>query len=547
MSSEQTITQRLRGMRSDSIRSKILWFALLATLLPSLATAWLSYVETRRSRTAEAAGALASASSQTARELDLWIKERRYDLRVFASSYEVTENLERLQRTGGRSSSPRLSGYLNSIRERFPNYSELLILDTRGRVVASTGERPGRIELPAGWQSRLHADDFVVGTPYWNTDARRPEVLLAVTIAAPQGGSLGAITAKADLSTLAPTMGRFAAGKSSRTYVATGTGRLIVGSLDASQNLIDQTYPIDSLRTLAERDGEPAELLGAQGDEVIASMRRVPGIDWIVVAETPSAHVFAELARLRTVTLLIVGGMLLVATALGYSLGLFIVRPLDRLTRGAAKVASGDLDVDLPVATGGEVGYLTQVFNNMVSRLRDGHRELERLSVTDPLTGLYNRRRMMEALENEARRARRLNHPFTVMMADVDHFKPYNDQYGHPAGDLVLKRVAAILLDSTRDVDFVARYGGEEFFVLMPETEIEAAAEIADAVRRRLAAERLPAGQITLSFGLAEFPSHGDCPETLIAVADAALYQAKREGRDQVVVARTTAQLTAAG
>jgi diguanylate cyclase (GGDEF)-like protein len=546
MSSEQTITKRMRGMGSDSIRSKILWFALLATLLPSLATAWLSYVETRRSLTAEAAGALASASTQTARELDLWIKERRYDLRVFASSYEVTENLERLKRTGTRLP-PRLAGYLNSIRERFPDYSELTILDTRGSVVASTSEHPGPIDLPDGWQNRLHADDFVVGKPYWNKAAKRPEVRLAVPIAAPQGGSLGAIAAKADLSALAPTLRRFAAGRSSRTYVATDTGRLIVGSIGVSQGLIDQVYPAEAIRTLAERNGEPAELRGAQGDEVIASLQRVPGVDWIVVAETPSTEVFAELRRLRNVTLLIVVGMLLVASTLGYSLGLFIVRPLDRLTRGAAKVAGGDLDVDLPVATGGEVGYLTQVFNNMVSRLRDGHRELERLSVTDPLTGLYNRRRMMEAVENEVRRARRLDHPFTVLMADVDHFKPYNDQYGHPAGDVVLKRVAAILLDSTRDVDLVARYGGEEFFVLMPETEIEAAAEIADAVRRRLAAERLPAGHITLSFGLAEFPSHGDSGEALIAVADAALYQAKRKGRDQVVVARTTAQLTAAG
>lgn len=546
MSSEQTITQRLRGMRSDSIRSKILWFALLATLLPSLATAWLSYAETRRSVTAEAAGALASASTQTARDLDLWIKERRYDLRVFASSYEVSENLERLQRTGARFS-PRLAGYLNSIRERFPDYSELTILDTRGRVVASTSERPGPIDFPSGWQGRLHADDFVVGKPYWNEATKRPEVRLAVPIAAPQGGALGAIAAKADLSALAPTLQRFAAGEASQTYVATDKGRLIVGSIDVSRNLTDQFYPAESIRTLVERSGQPAELRGAQGNAVIASMRRVPGIDWIVVTETPSTVVFAELTRLRNVTLVIVAGMLLVASALGYLLGLFIVKPLDRLTRGAAKVAGGDLDVDLPVATGGEVGYLTQVFNNMVSRLRDGRRELERLSVTDPLTGLYNRRRMMEVLENEVRRARRLNHPFTVLMADVDHFKPYNDQYGHPAGDVVLKRVAAILLDSTRDVDFVARYGGEEFFVLMPETEIEAAAEIADAVRRRLAAERLPAGHVTLSFGLAEFPSHGDSGEALIAVADGALYQAKREGRDQVVVAGTAARLTAAG
>jgi diguanylate cyclase (GGDEF)-like protein len=545
MSTEQTITQRLRGMGSDSIRTKILWFALLATLLPSLATAWFSYAETKRSLSAEASSALSSASTQTARELDLWIKERRYDLRVFASSYEVTENLERLSKTAR--SSQRLSGYLNSIRERFPDYSELSILDPRGRVVASTAARSGPTELPGGWQSRLQADDFVIGTPYWNTAAKRPEVLLAVPVGSPQGGLLGAITAKADLSTLTPTLRRFAAGESSRTYVAAEDGRLIVGSVDASENLMDSSYPAVSVRALAERDGEPAEFASVQGETVIGSVRRVPGLDWIVVAETPSAEAFKELTRLRNVTLLIVSGMLLVASALGYSLGLFIVRPLDRLTRGAAKVASGDLDVDLPVATGGEVGYLTEVFNNKVSRLRTGRRELERLSVTDPLTALYNRRRLVEALDNEVRRARRLNHPFTVMMADVDHFKPYNDQYGHPAGDVVLKRVAAILLDSTRDVDFVARYGGEEFFVLMPETEIEAAAEIAHAVRRRLAAEKLPAGQITLSFGLAEFPSHGESGEALIAVADAALYQAKREGRDQVVVARTAAHVTAAG
>ena len=352
---------------------------------------------------------------------------------------------------------------------------------------------------------------------------------------------------KVDLRSLTATLRRFAAGDSSRVYVTTGAGKLIVGSLDSASNLMHLGYPAETIRTLVARNGAPAEFSSVSGEQVIGSLRRVPGLDWLVVAETPSAEVFRELARLRNVTLLIVAGMLLVAGVLGYALGLFIVRPLDRLTRGAAKVAGGDLEVDLPVATGGEVGYLTQVFNNMVSRLRAGHRELERLSVTDPLTGLYNRRRMMEVLEDEVRRSRRLKHPFTVLMADVDHFKRYNDAHGHPAGDVVLKRVAAILRDSTRDVDFVARYGGEEFFVLMPEMQIDVATEIADAVRRRLAAERLPAGTITLSFGLAEFPSHGESGETLIAVADAALYQAKRDGRDQVVSARSTAHLSAAG
>jgi diguanylate cyclase (GGDEF)-like protein len=178
----------------------------------------------------------------------------------------------------------------------------------------------------------------------------------------------------------------------------------------------------------------------------------------------------------------------------------------------------------------------------MVARLRDSRQALEQLSATDPLTGLFNRRRMMEALENEVRRSRRLKHTFAVIMADVDYFKRYNDAHGHPAGDAVLKRLAEVLRETTRDVDLVARYGGEEFFVLMPETEGEGAADVADRVRERLAAEQLPGGGVTLSFGVAEFPAHGDSGETLIAIADAALYQAKREGRDRVVVAPGAAE-----
>jgi len=214
-----------------------------------------------------------------------------------------------------------------------------------------------------------------------------------------------------------------------------------------------------------------------------------------------------------------------------------IVRPLTRLAQAAGTVAKGDLDVGLPVTTGGEVGYLTEVFNNMVARLRESRTELERLSVTDPLTGLFNRLRLMEALENEVRRSRRLHHQFTVVMADVDLFKKYNDEFGHPAGDLVLKRAAAIMREASRDVDFVARYGGEEFLIMMPETELEGGAQFAERIRKKLATERLPDGKITLSLGIAAFPMHGDTADQLIAEADAALYLAKRAGGDRVIAA----------
>jgi diguanylate cyclase (GGDEF)-like protein len=211
-------------------------------------------------------------------------------------------------------------------------------------------------------------------------------------------------------------------------------------------------------------------------------------------------------------------------------------------------VAAGNLDVDLPVLSGGEVGYLTEVFNNMVVRLRQGHQaldaanetlrrkneELETLSVTDGLTGLHNRRRLMESLADEVRRSQRLKHSFSVLMVDVDHFKKYNDSFGHLAGDGVLARVATLLREATREVDDVARYGGEEFLVMLPETGMTEALEIAERVRARVAAEVFPGRRITVSIGVSEFPLYGNTPELVIAAADEALYEAKREGRDRV-------------
>src|SRR5439155_12384919 len=134
---------------------------------------------------------------------------------------------------------------------------------------------------------------------------------------------------------------------------------------------------------------------------------------------------------------------------------------------------------------------LTEVLNDIFARLHESRAELEHLSVTDALTGLYNRLRMMESLENEVRRSRRLHHRFSVVMADVDLFKQYNDDYGHPAGDVVLKRVAAIMREASRDVDFVARYGGEEFLIMLPEREIEGATQFAERMRNKLASEPL--------------------------------------------------------
>ncbi|HEX7237738.1 MAG TPA: diguanylate cyclase [Gammaproteobacteria bacterium] len=544
--SESTnITRRLGVLRPDSIRIKILVLAVLATLVPSVGTAWISYLENKRALEAKATEELFSVSAQTARELDLWAKERRYDLRVFASSYEITENIEGTARGNAESARRRVTDYLKSVSARFGDYDELVIFAPNGRVVASSGDGPG-VELPPDWEERFRTADFVTGAPYWDADDNRAEMVVAVPIVATGPRVLGTLAAEVNLLGLVETLRGFAPGDSGFTSLLTADGHLIVSSAGGSAEDSQLRYAPETIRAQIDGNGTPVEFTDLRGEQVLGSMRSVPALDWIVVAAIPSAEVYGQLVRMRVVTLSIVAGTLLIAAVLGYALGLIIVRPLDRLTRAASKVAAGDLEVELVDTKGGEVGYLTEVFRDMVARLRTTHDELERLSVTDPLTGLDNRRRMMESLQNEVMRSRRLEHVFSVMMVDVDHFKSYNDQHGHQAGDEALKRVATVLRGAMRDVDVLARYGGEEFFVLMPETAADAAAELAKRVRSALANHSPPAGPITLSFGIAAYPGNGLNGEALIGAADEALYEAKRAGRDRVVVARGAERAKAA-
>lgn len=158
---------------------------------------------------------------------------------------------------------------------------------------------------------------------------------------------------------------------------------------------------------------------------------------------------------------------------------------------------------------------------------------LEQLSVTDPLTGVANRRRLEEVLDAEWQRARTAESPISFAMIDIDHFKQYNDHFGHAAGDRCLQRVAARVRQHVRDTDLVARYGGEEFAVVMPGVNLEAA--VAAAERLRTAVMTLPERDVTVSIGVATTaPASGGGWPQLVESADAELYRAKRGGRNQV-------------
>ncbi|MBI2887236.1 MAG: diguanylate cyclase [Chloroflexi bacterium] len=300
------------------------------------------------------------------------------------------------------------------------------------------------------------------------------------------------------------------------------------------------------------------------------------------------------LVREGLLTLLLIagsGGVLLLA-ALYWELERLVLKPLSFLQRHAAAIASGDLGARTQLRRKDEVGQLAQSFDHMAAaleqrqaenlrlqtELRERYEEAEQRAVHDPLTNLYNHRHFYERLNQELARARRFNQTVSVLFCDIDHFKRVNDAYGHQTGDLVLRTVAEALTEHLRDIDIVARYGGEEFAVILPSTGAEDAYEVAERARHQVAARAIhvPLRQVlpldgsshksvtgdgscksqedychegdktiavTLSIGVASYPSDADLATDLVHDADLAMYHAKRLGRNQVQTHREVRDL----
>lgn len=254
--------------------------------------------------------------------------------------------------------------------------------------------------------------------------------------------------------------------------------------------------------------------------------------------------------------------ILIVAAWMFYMLGL----PLNRITKHIRKITDGDLDVeDIDVGNRkDELGQLSKAFNTMHDTIKrqikelNAHRDileqevkertkdleevnkkLELISKTDELTGLPNRREMNETIANEMGRSSRTHKPFCFIFIDIDHFKNINDTYGHACGDVILKSVAQTIRGLLRKYDVFARYGGEEFLTLLPETDLEGAAVVAERFRKQI--EKMTVRyadftiKITITLGVAKFDDRLGADRS-IQMADKALYQGKEGGRNRVIV-----------
>lgn len=222
----------------------------------------------------------------------------------------------------------------------------------------------------------------------------------------------------------------------------------------------------------------------------------------------------------------------------------------DVRSQAAMQLKSGDHIIGVMVIASANYRELTpaelerlQVIGNQSSlSLQNAllHGELERLSVTDRLTELYNHGYFHQRLDEEMGRAMRFRHDLSLIMLDIDNFKDFNDTYGHPRGDKVLQAVSGIIRNNLREMDVAARYGGEEFVIVLPETDSQGALAVAERIREGVDEYGFVGGEDiapihkSISVGVATFPVHADCASRLIEAADRAMYAAKRDGKNRV-------------
>lgn len=549
----------LKVSRVQSIKTKILAFALLATIVPSLILGGLFYLQNSQLLESKISNAMRNASVQAGGKLELWLKERFYDLRVFASSYVISENVSRLYTEPSSKIQALITlnhvrDYLQSVCDKFAVYDELVLINLSGRALVTSGGAASDRHLPIPWTDRLAAGQPIFSDSSFDPRTGRRYLFIAEPIKASEGHAVGYLAAKINLNAIGFILKEQCLGGIDELYLVDAKNRLMVSSRTIPKQFLRNNPPVTIPGGKQRRSTLPVSYAGFRGTNVVGMATPVPEMRWVIVAEMEHQNAYAELVQLRRITLALVSGLMLGIGILAYLFGHSLVLPVRRLSSEAARVAGGNLDVDIPVTGLSEVSYLTQVFNHMVSSLRhnreklsaanqalrETNKELHQLSITDGLTGLLNRKHIMELLDREISRSQRYGHPLTILLLDVDHFKQVNDTYGHLTGDEVMRRLSDVLRAIVREVDFIGRYGGEEFLILLPESDTPGGAETAERIRQKVQELEIIADQkkvaVTVSIGISSYPRLGADAHAVICSADNALYRAKSEGRNRVVV-----------
>ena len=491
-------------------------------------------------------------------ELDDWLEQRLREAGRWSASFVVYEGVESLSRPGSERVREDLRDYLVSVLGHYRVYESLFIVDLRGEVVAATREErleewardllePGGLQERAGTFSPLRRSDYL----------GRPTLLVVQPIQGRGERTVGFFVERLDLRELEAVLATPAAELAPSFSLLDEEGRVLVR---AGKLLPEPAAGNLDLPATADGSVHEGQFPGL-GDSVYSLGQLQGPLRGYLAAVLPPGTAYKPLDDSRRRLLKLGVPAILLIFVINVLAARSILKPILLLSEGAKRVSAGDLEVFLPVRGRDELSDLTRAFNEMAGKVRDGrqsveeardelartneglkaaNRTLEALAITDGLTGLYNRRHFQETLDKEMRRCERESRPLSLLMLDLDHFKEFNDRWGHTEGDAALRRVAGQVMKSIRSTDLAFRYGGEELTVLLPSCTKEQAAEVAEKIRAAVAAGAQRPGRFneatTVSIGVSTFPGDGRVARGLVDTADAALYAAKAQGRDRVVV-----------
>jgi len=547
-----------------SLAARLGSFVFGATLISAFAVALTSAYALRGFLRGKIEQKIPAIAAQVQDKVEFWYAQRTLDVQVFAHSGILVDGLApRGARRLAAADRVVIEKYLGYVLDGFPQYSSVFALDDAGNVVFAVGRAvafdPETLRSLAGITDAAVSGVLgdggdrvqVVSSQVRGRDDRRLATLHAV---------LG-------LDALSGQLASRELGAAGRILVFDAAG-LPVAASHGTQ--IEALAPPQELA--GAEAGGVREYHRADGAHVVSGVQPLERFGWTLVVEEPSDDTFAPIASILQRTVILNLGIVLVLSLGAFRIAATIVGPIRALSDCARRLRDGETDVVLPVTSSGdEVGILTRTFAEMVERLHDARLEvevsrqesdnanrlllaqnqelqranetLEQLAITDGLTKIHNHRFFQDTLTKEIKRCERTGAPLTLVLLDIDDFKQLNDRHGHAVGDGVLQRLSSVLIEETRDHDLVARYGGEEFVVLAADTDLEGGLALAEKLRTAVSEERfLVKGSITplsltVSVGVALY--HGD-RSSFFQEADRALYEAKAQGKDCVVVARPT-------
>jgi len=538
-----------------SIRNRILLFSILVTLVPSCGMGWFWFDLSRKATTEKTEQKLIDSAGIVEREISLWFKERNYDLRVFANSFVILDNLRRYNAEGGildPSSAAKhqvhlanIAKYLTLIQKQFPLYRRLVLLDRNGKMLAtSDSPDPDRaLVFSADWQTRIDASRYFTGEVSFIGKEATP--LMPVGVSLFSGGKeahLGFLVMEVELDELLPLL----RASLPRAYGA-GAGRIVLFTADGRPFLAANPPDIRGRQHIAPPQvgkmlATPRRLQAFVDEEetrLVGLASPFSNLPWNLVIAENADEVFAGLNQARDRIVLIT---LLLTIAIGGTATIVasqIIIPLQALTDGVMQVGRGDLEVTVPILRDDELGLVSGMFNEMVSRLKENQAKLELMATTDSLTGLANRKQIMADLAAHLEHHRRYGTDFSLLMIDIDYFKRINDSHGHLVGDAVLVQLAQVFQEILHSLDSAGRYGGEEFLIILGQIDNRQALQTAERIRQVVDQHVFVCGDIslhaTVSIGVAGTLVEEGSSSGMIDRADKALYEAKAGGRNRVV------------